>query len=125
MAIAVSMETAARDALELQKKGVDSGIHKMSMFDAKGQEKKCYRCGKTSHDANDCWLKDKNCRKCNRTGHIERVCRQKSSSKQAQREKSNQDKKLNIDTTSLHVKVDKHQSQMDKWTGLLRATQHN
>lgn len=40
LAIAVSMETAVRDALELKKKGVDSGIHKMSMNDAKGQEKK-------------------------------------------------------------------------------------
>lgn len=54
----------------------------MSMNDPKRHQQKCYRCGKTSHKANDCWFKDKNCRKCDRPGHIERMCRQKSSRKQ-------------------------------------------
>lgn len=66
LAIAVSMEAAAKDALELQKKAVNIDIRKMSMNDVKRQERKCYRCGKTSHDANNCWFKDKNCRKCSR-----------------------------------------------------------
>ena len=93
VAIAVSMETATKDALELQRKAVDSDIHKMSIRDARNKEHQCYRCGKTSHSANDCWFKDKNCRKCNRPGHIERVCRQKFNSKEAQREKGYKDKK--------------------------------
>lgn len=71
LSIAVSMETAAKDALELQKKSVDSGIHKISMNRHERREQKCYRCGKASHDANDCWFKDKNCRKCNKPGHME------------------------------------------------------
>lgn len=100
LAIAVSMETATRDALELQKKSVDSGLHRLTMNDAKSR--KCYRCGKTSHDANDCWFKDKTCRKCNRPGHIERVCRQKSVSKPKQREKSHQDKKFKSKSKYAH-----------------------
>ena len=48
VAIAVSMETATKDALELQRKAVDSDIHKMSIRDARNQEHQCYRCGKTS-----------------------------------------------------------------------------
>lgn len=93
LTLAVSMETADKDALELQKKALDSGIHKMSINDSRKQEQKCYRCGKTSHDPNDCWFKDKTCRKCNRPRHKERVCRQKSSNYQAQRKKSNNDRK--------------------------------
>lgn len=93
LSIAVSMETAAKDALELQKKSVDSGIHKISMNRHERREQKCYRCGKASHDANDCWFKDKNCRKCNKPGHIERVCRQKLKGKHGYTQRSNHDKK--------------------------------
>lgn len=78
---------ADRDALDLKKRSVDSGLHKMSMSD------KCYRCGKTSRDARDCWFKDKVCRKCNKPGHIQRVCRQKSDNKQVQSGKTHKDKK--------------------------------
>lgn len=36
---------------------------------------KCYRCGKSSLNANDCWFKGKTCRKCHKQGHIERACK--------------------------------------------------
>lgn len=73
LAIAISMETAAKDASELQKKTVENEVHKMSLNNVKKQ--KCYRCGKSSHNANDCWFKEKTCRKCNKQGHIERACK--------------------------------------------------
>lgn len=69
VAITVSMETAAKDFLELQKKAVDSGIHTTSLNNAKRQAQKCYSYGKTSHDANGCRLWDKNCRRYNKPGH--------------------------------------------------------
>ena len=71
LAIAIAMETAAKDALELQKKSVENEMHKMSINNTKGQN--CYRCAKSSHDAIDFWFKDKTCRKCHKQGHIERV----------------------------------------------------
>lgn len=61
MSIAVSMETVAKDALELQRRAMHSDILRMSVNDTKSQGQKCYRCGKSSHDANNCWFKDKNC----------------------------------------------------------------
>lgn len=88
LATAVSMEAANRDAQVLQKKSIESGVHKMSMNDRK-KGNKCFRCGKTSHDADDCWFKDKNCRKCSKPGHIERVCRQKSEKKHRDKEREN------------------------------------
>ena len=37
----------------------------------------CYRCGKNSHAAQECWYHDKDCIKCGKRGHITRVCKQK------------------------------------------------
>ena len=84
LAIAIAMETAAKDASELRKESVENEMHKMSINNTKGQN--CYRCGKSSHDANECWFKDKTCRKCHKQGHIERVC--KSDKKHSQKEKN-------------------------------------
>ena len=36
----------------------------------------CYRCGKTSHEQQNCYYKDKTCLNCDRTGHIAPVCKQ-------------------------------------------------
>ncbi|MGH0157174.1 UNVERIFIED_CONTAM: hypothetical protein FKN15_033151 [Acipenser sinensis] len=81
--LAVSMETAARDATELQT-GVKAAanVHKMSKAVKKDQIKEtisqahtCYRCGRGSHIASECRFKDETCRKCNKRGHIQRVCR--------------------------------------------------
>lgn len=71
--MAISRETAAKDAAELQQKAVECATNKMSL--KQGKKQTCYRCGKTSHEANECWFKDKECRKCHKQGHIERVCK--------------------------------------------------
>lgn len=76
--IAVSVETAAKDAVELQKKGSSSEctVNKMT---AKRSDNRpaCYRCGKKSHSPDECWFKDKDCNQCNRRGHIQKVCKTK------------------------------------------------
>jgi len=35
---------------------------------------RCYRCGDTTHKANNCNHSDSECRKCHKTGHLARVC---------------------------------------------------
>ena len=98
LAIAIAMETAAKDASELRKESVENEMHKMSINNTKGQN--CYRCGKSSHDANDCWFKDKTCRKCHKQGHIERVC--KSDKKHSQRETTDKNKSFRQKAKHMH-----------------------
>lgn len=81
--IAISMETAAKDAGELQRKNtVECTVNK---FNTRRQEKSqpCFRCGKKSHDPVDCWFKDKDCRQCNKRGHIQKMCKSKQSDKKS------------------------------------------
>lgn len=74
--MAVAMETAARDAVELRgKPKVETELNKLSQ----GQkQRKCYRCGKDGHEAQECYFKDQYCRNCGKKGHIKRVCRSKA-----------------------------------------------
>ena len=44
------------------------------------QEKRCYRCGATSHLANNCKFLKSKCMQCGKIGHIKRVCRSKPKS---------------------------------------------
>ncbi len=76
--IAVAMETAARDAVELRS-GVKVSVIKVTTA---GKPKKtmqkvelCYRCDRGGHKANQCRFKTEICRKCNKIGHIQRACR--------------------------------------------------
>nr|XP_055071051.1 uncharacterized protein K02A2.6-like [Misgurnus anguillicaudatus] len=69
--LAVSMETASREAHQL------SGsltVNALSLLKNKTANK-CKRCGKDNHSDDDCWFKDKNCNTCGKKGHISRVCR--------------------------------------------------
>ncbi|XP_014834021.1 PREDICTED: uncharacterized protein K02A2.6-like [Poecilia mexicana] len=104
--LAISMETAAKGASELQKKSLENEVHQMSLYRKK---QNCYRCGKSSHNANDCWFKDKTCRKCHKQGHIERAC--KSDQINTQKEKSGKNKgfkpKSKVKATEMH-KVTEH-----------------
>lgn len=72
--IAISMETAAKDAVELQKKTAsECTVNKM----AAKRMAACFRCGKKSHSPAECWFKDKDCNSCNKKGHIQKMCRTK------------------------------------------------
>lgn len=78
--IAVSVETAARDATELQGKNPTTcSVFKMHSKLCNTKAKPCFRCGKQSHDPTECWFKDKDCRQCNKRGHIQKMCKSKYS----------------------------------------------
>lgn len=70
--LAVSMETASREAHQL------SGsltVNALSLSKTKTANNKCKRCGKDNHSDDDCWFKVKICNTCGKKGHISRVCR--------------------------------------------------
>ncbi|XP_060782844.1 uncharacterized protein K02A2.6 [Neoarius graeffei] len=91
--LAIAMETASKDAMELQKK-VTNEAHSVNKFTAKSTKANaCFRCGKGSHDQADCWFRDKNCMKCNRKGHIQRMCKKKGNEEKQRTWKK--DKKVN------------------------------
>lgn len=89
--LAIAMETASKDAMQLQKK-VSTEAHSVNKFTAKSAKANaCFRCGKGSHDQADCWFRDKNCMKCNRKGHIQRMCKTKGN-EEKQKTKRNEEK---------------------------------
>lgn len=91
--ISIAMETASRDAVELQDRNRNTGsgaIHKVQAHQAqkygkkpekpvyKPQKKKtsktCFRCLRTGHDEQNCFYKNEKCRKCGEVGHIQKAC---------------------------------------------------
>ena len=82
--IALAMEVAAKDTLELQgninKESEVNKINKDSERVPKGKDdvkskSQCYRCGGSTHESAECYFRYKTCRKCGKLGHIQRVCR--------------------------------------------------
>lgn len=79
--IALSMEIASRDTLELQNSRghgteIAPQLHKMDL----GQQRhrvaeKCYRCNREGHRADDCRFREETCHKCKRKGHIKAACK--------------------------------------------------
>jgi len=82
--IAVAMETAARDATELQslRQQSDQEIHRMSTskptFRLQRQLPPCYRCMGTNHDQSVCRFKNAICHGCSKRGHIFLACKSTS-----------------------------------------------
>ncbi|XP_061164466.1 uncharacterized protein K02A2.6-like [Saccostrea echinata] len=84
--IAIAMETATNDALEIQRKhlSITSGVNKLSVPKGKKriQQKqttvaqRCYRCN-GNHTSDDCKFIHETCRQCGKKGHIQRACRSK------------------------------------------------
>ena len=82
--IAIAMETAARDAIELQNKPVNAStvpVNKVKAQPSRSHSDSspnyCFRCGKL-HNPQTCRFKNAVCHKCKKTGHIQVVCRSKS-----------------------------------------------
>lgn len=86
--MAVAMETAAKDATELQSIQHEATVHKFS----KGRrpasrlkqkpKKPCYRCNGTNHSPDKCRFKDEICHVCSKKGHIKRACLSKKQTDQ-------------------------------------------
>ena len=79
------METAAKDASELQGSAQPGQVNKIKM--AKGKQavkfsssnnKQCYRCNGKGHTPQNCKFKEAVCHGCNKKGHIVKACRASS-----------------------------------------------
>ena len=100
--VAVAMETASRDAVELQTKHGNTAsvaVDKVHVQPRKAfrqnskpkQEKqdfqsvksgnKCWRCTRPGHGPQECRFKEEKCHKCGRTGHIKLACRSRNGSR--------------------------------------------
>ncbi|XP_041376823.1 uncharacterized protein K02A2.6-like [Gigantopelta aegis] len=88
--ISIAMETAERDAGELQSKHGQninsSAVHKVKVSgfkmkdrsrNSRGNNKSCFRCLGTNHEPQDCRWKNETCHACNKKGHIKKACRSK------------------------------------------------
>ncbi|KAL3988098.1 5-hydroxytryptamine receptor 3 [Sarotherodon galilaeus] len=102
LSIAVAMETANKNAQDLQTSGATAKCFSLTKGQQesrtfKGESKECYRCKGTKHTAADCKYKQEKCHACGKMGHIARACTSKT--------KLNQKK-----YGSTYVKKDKKQS---------------
>ena len=85
VAIAVAMETATKDAAELQDRKL-SGAASQPVYNVQQkpvgkssgtvQRLSCYRCG-GNHAADKCSFKDAQCYNCSKKGHVSRMCKSK------------------------------------------------
>ena len=84
--IAVSMETASRQASELQASGKTDvaqpqkavgrvAVGRRSSADNKSPPQSCHRCGKSGHHPDRCFYKQQKCHSCGKKGHLAKVCR--------------------------------------------------
>ncbi|CAG2256061.1 unnamed protein product [Mytilus edulis] len=93
--IGVAMETASKDATELQAKHRTEGLTKISARKSKFQPQhnkgnsRCYTCNNTGHSPFDCKFKNAICHNCNKTGHIKKACMSKSNKKPQSRKFEN------------------------------------
>ena len=82
--IATSMETAAKNAQDIQASGglPQKAINKVTKHQSRehfkqgstGKRDDCYRCG-GNHNAYECKFKDAKCHFCKKKGHIAKKCR--------------------------------------------------
>ncbi|CAC5365754.1 unnamed protein product [Mytilus coruscus] len=71
MEIASAMETATKNAQDLQTTETRQTVHKMSF-----RQEECYRCG-GNHRPHECKWKDAKCYICDKKGHLAKNCRNK------------------------------------------------
>ena len=88
VSIAVSKETAMKDALELRKKVTSEELPVQEIATRRQSRKKsirkpCEHCGRRNHEAEDCFFKHATCKTCNQKGHITKVCSLRNKNKNA------------------------------------------
>jgi len=71
MEIATAMETAAKNAQDLQTPESKPTVHKLTF-----KQEECYRCG-GNHRPHECKWKDAKCYICDKKGHLAKKCRNK------------------------------------------------
>ena len=72
--MALAMEMAIKDTKEQQ--GATGGAENVNKMRKSGDNKPCYRCGKSNHVSDDCNFKNTKCNNCGKIGHIYRKCKQ-------------------------------------------------
>jgi hypothetical protein len=92
--IAVAMETATKDAIELRNVQGDTPVHKVrGDCRRRNQERSkpqqapklvCYRCNGTDHLADKRIFKESKCNQCHRKGHIRAASRSGGQQKKSQ-----------------------------------------
>ena len=90
--IATAMETATKDAVELQQQHRPDSVHQLSKKPTsntkpKERNKACFRCDRFNHTPDECRFKEDICRFCSRKGHIERACLSKKAQQKNQSKK--------------------------------------
>ena len=122
--IAVAMETAIRDASELQSElhpepRVDkiSANSKTPQIPPNTTPNACYQCGGDSHATHNCRFKDQTCYHCGKVGHISRVCRLKQQGKPKQTPKTPQNAQVHT--------VESGYSATDEFEDILSLKIHN
>ena len=90
--IATAMETAAKDAVELQQQHRPDSVHQLSKKPTsntkpKEKNKACFRCDWFNHTPDECRFKEDICRFCSKKGHIERACLSKKAQQKNQSKK--------------------------------------
>ena len=90
--IATAMETAAKDAVELQQQHRPDSVHQLSKKPTsntkpKEKNKACFRCDGFNHTPDECRFKEDTCRFCSKKGHIERACLSKIAQQKNQSKK--------------------------------------
>ena len=92
-AIAIVMETAAKNAIELQHQHRPDPVHKVSKKKdsnsktSKLEKRTCFHCNRKNNTPEECFFKDEKCRFCSMTGHIERACKKKAQMKTTKQSK--------------------------------------
>ena len=106
--IAVAMETAIRDASELQSELNPNPVPRVAKLTEQykptpaklATTPPCYRCGGNSHMTHNCFYKDQICHHCGKQGHIQRVCRSKQQGKPKQATKTPEVHAVDVDVDS-------------------------
>ena len=73
--ISVAVETATKDAVELEQCIDGAAIHKVQPRQNRRQYRKpCFSCVRNGHTPDECRFRDSQCQKCKQQGHTEPAC---------------------------------------------------